>query len=315
LVTERTRKHGKGDKKTKNDSSDENYFLNNPDAIISNDWSEFDGISGAIENPNRFLDSGAIVPNDGTVEGNAPSKTLSDNERAALERYTENGYGANDRGEYYNPHTKRFDADYIPYQDLMYIGQSGASTTIQTNPINQIPQPVNLQTLNPSFEPQSSETKKTGGFLNGMTELGKYAARPIWDFDRSGKYNGKRLVKRVAKGVLGTAAGVTAAAVQAGISITDGKYNMGEGLATFAAGYAGVSALIEGTDGAVERAGNRMAEGNDEKQMKRAQARFGDRQDVIEFNIKELEIHLKNIESEIEEVNSVIKYTRDRLGE
>lgn len=87
------------------------------------------------------------------------------------------------------------------------------------------------------------EKKKYHPIASGMKNVGKTISRPVWDFDKSAKYNGKRLVGKSVKGIAGLTVGVAAAAVQAGISITDGKYNPMEGVATVGAGVVGVSKL------------------------------------------------------------------------
>ena len=117
--------------------------------------------------------------------------------------------------------------------------------------------------------------------FRGARALGKRAVRPIWDFDRSGKYNKKRLVRKIAKGVVGAGVGITAAAVQAGISLTDGKYNPAEGVAAFAAGYG-----LAGRR--VDRIADTFEEGyNDgltpEEKMSAYQEDFRNRDDVIQF--------------------------------
>jgi AbrB family looped-hinge helix DNA binding protein len=57
----------------------------------------------------------------------------------------------------------------------------------------------------------------------GALAVAKKAVKPIYDFDKSGKYNGKRLVRNIAKGAVGTAVGLTTAAVQAGLYLPSVK--------------------------------------------------------------------------------------------
>ena len=68
---------------------------------------------------------------------------------------------------------------------------------------------------------------------SGIGAIGKRAIRPIYDVNRTAKYNGKRFVRNIAKGAVGAGIGITAAAVQAGISLTDGHYKPTEALASF----------------------------------------------------------------------------------
>lgn len=87
---------------------------------------------------------------------------------------------------------------------------------------------------------------KTPKIVKGLTHVGKTIAKPVWDFEKDGKENSKRLVGNVLKNVAGAGVGITAATVQAGISLTDGKYNVLEGVATATAGFAGVRNLTKG---------------------------------------------------------------------
>ena len=78
---------------------------------------------------------------------------------------------------------------------------------------------------------------------NGLKNVGKSIVKPVWDTDKK-KYNGKKIAEGAAKLAAGVALGTAAAAVQAGISITDGKYSPIEGAASFGAGMAGGNALV-----------------------------------------------------------------------
>ena len=115
----------------------------------------------------------------------------------------------------------------------------------------------------------------------GLAAIGKNAVRPIYDFDKSGKYNGKRFIRNVAKGAVGTAVGLTAAAVQAGISLTDGKYSPAEAIGSFAAGY-GFAGNAAGGVVDTFTSGYRDGYTKPEK-MKAFQEDFSNRDDVIQF--------------------------------
>ena len=115
----------------------------------------------------------------------------------------------------------------------------------------------------------------------GLAAIVKNAVRPIYDFDKSGKYNGKRFIRNVAKGAVGTAVGLTATAVQAGISLTDGKYSPAEAIGSFAAGY-GFAGNAAG--GAVDTFTSGYRDGYTKpEKMKAFQEDFSNRDDVIQF--------------------------------
>lgn len=117
--------------------------------------------------------------------------------------------------------------------------------------------------------------------FRGVKAVGKRAVRPIWDFDRTGKYNKKRFVRRIARGVVGAGVGITAAAVQAGISLTDGKYNPAEGVAAFAAGYGLAGRRVDGIADTFEEGYNDGL--TNEEKMSAYQEDFRNRDDVIQF--------------------------------
>ena len=117
--------------------------------------------------------------------------------------------------------------------------------------------------------------------FRGVKAVGKRAVRPIWDFDRTGKYNKKRFVRRIARGIVGAGVGITAAAVQAGISLTDGKYNPAEGVAAFAAGYGLAGRRVDGIADTFEEGYNDGL--TKEEKMSAYQEDFRNRDDVIQF--------------------------------
>jgi len=334
------KKNGKGNKKSGITNSDE--FVFNPKQIYENDWREFD-------DPDSF--SGPVLNSGNDAEHQEEPQY----ERTPLERYLADGYGTNDYGEYFNPHTNEYDPDYNPENDPMYMGRNehnrmealrryysegfgvndyGEYFNTHTNeydpdydpregPIymenegtsqerpeqlqpegteelqqpQQPQQPQQTEQPQQPVQPQYPEIpiRQKGGVGAGLKAVGKSLAKPIWDFDKSGQYNGKRFARRIAKGVLGTTVGITAASVQAGISITDGKYKPMEGLTTFGAGFAGGAGIVNGIERGVEEVVNTYREGANagdktklrELQMKRAQQRFADRDDIIAFNKKE----------------------------
>ena len=147
-------------------------------------------------------------------------------------------------------------------------------------------------------EAERQENKEKGRFAKGAGAVWKKIHKPIWDSDKSASYNWKRLgkgaLKGTAKAVGGFALGTTAAAVQAGISITDGKYNPMEGIAAVTAGFAGAGGIVDRVGSGIGSMIDTYREGSlpEDSQarnaeiMKRAQKRFADRDDVIAFNKK-----------------------------
>lgn len=84
----------------------------------------------------------------------------------------------------------------------------------------------------------------------GVRSVARELAKPVYDTQKDFKYNGKKITENIIKGAAGVATGTTVAAVQAGISITDGKFKLAEPIASFAAGYAGGRAIAEKAVGA-----------------------------------------------------------------
>ena len=131
-------------------------------------------------------------------------------------------------------------------------------------------------------------SKEKSKIAKGMGNVGKKLLKPVCDLDHGAAYNGKRLTRKVGKAVLGTGLGIGAAAVQAGISITDGKYNPAEGFAALAAGYAGAGTIFNGAEGLYntyqEGTLSDIPEDRKKEIMKRAQEKWAERDDVIQHN-------------------------------
>ena len=118
-------------------------------------------------------------------------------------------------------------------------------------------------------------------FGRGTRAVGRRILRPVWDTNKDEKWNGKRLVRNVSKGLLGTAVGITATAVQAGISLTDGHYKPSEAALSFGAGMALANRVTDGAINAFSEGANNGL--NDEEKMKIYQENFKNRDDVIKF--------------------------------
>lgn len=142
---------------------------------------------------------------------------------------------------------------------------------------------------NKSIREIAKKVKNSRQF-KGAKAVGKRLIKPVWDSDKSAKYNFKRIAKNAGRTAIGFSIGATAAAVQAGISITDGKYSIGEGTLAFSAGYAGGGQISKGIGSLVDtyQEGTLPDDPKERKQeiMERAKARFADRDDVIAFNKK-----------------------------
>lgn len=129
------------------------------------------------------------------------------------------------------------------------------------------------------------------GTIKGVKNLAKSASKPFYDWDRKGtdynkerwKRRGVKALKGVGKAAIGVSFGAAAAAVQAGISITDGKYNPMEGLATFSAGYAGGSKLAGSVGGKISNSfkeGYYDSEEGRKELIKKKQKEFMYRDDI-----------------------------------
>ena len=123
----------------------------------------------------------------------------------------------------------------------------------------------------------------------GVRAVGRKIVKPVWDTQKSASWNGKRLIRKTAKGVVGTAVGITAATVQAGISLTDGKYNPLEGVTAFGAGFAFAGNKAEGLVNTFDEGYNDYLLDNDlsdedkKIKLKKYQEQFKNRDDVIKF--------------------------------
>ena len=165
--------------------------------------------------------------------------------------------------------------------------QGGAQTLLEQQgitlnlPLNEIP---TTSSSNDTEEEKLGimEKIKNARVTKGLSHVGKTIIKPAWDADKSTRYNAKRLVGKVAKGVAGTALGITAATVQAGISITDGKYKPAEGVATFVAGYAGVSAIAKGGKGVKQTYKEAANSVEDGQSMKQYSEQWYNRDDIIQ---------------------------------
>ena len=325
---------------------DDKNPLDNPKPTEKNDFSEFD-------DPNsdqQQLDEGK---DDQQQDNQGPDdEGEKTNAQKMVDAYDEEKFGTDEwdaqerdamAREAYEPEGMNYSAE--EYADILRdsgyeedeiqnmvnekYGTPQPETQPETQPEPQQPQqpqedagtPVREMAEQRDAQLEESRFKRGAKALGrGAKAVGKRLAKPIWDADKSAKYNFKRLARGGAKAIVGTAVGITAAAVQAGISITDGKYSIGEGLATFGAGFAGGSAMVNGLGGMVRTYQDGASAGDKQKQMERAQARYADRDDVIAFNKKEYpsdpkaamerqrDNYLPNGVTDLKEMKSCMKY-------
>ena len=151
----------------------------------------------------------------------------------------------------------------------------------QPDPNQPDPEPARERSIRDLAKNLAKKAKK------GLKSVGKKTIKPIWDTDKSAKYNGIRLVRKVGRVAAGVTVGTVAAATQAAISMADGKFSPFEAIGTFAAGYAGGGQISK----SVEGIGNSFMEGtrsgDNHAQMEHAKEDWKNRDDVNSFYKKE----------------------------
>ena len=157
----------------------------------------------------------------------------------------------------------------------------------QTDPTQTDPeQPREIRNIR-DFADAVKENKYVKKVGKGAKSVAKKTLKPIWDTDKSAKYNGLRLARKVGRVAAGATVGTVAAATQAAISMADGKYSPFEAIGTFAAGYAGGGQISK----SVEGIGNSFMEGtrsgDNHAQMEHAKEDWKNRDDVNSFYKKE----------------------------
>ena len=125
------------------------------------------------------------------------------------------------------------------------------------------------------------ENFKNARVTKGLANVGKTIIKPAWDVEKSTSYNTTRLVGNLAKALAGVTVGVTAAAVQAGISITDGNYKAMEGAATFGAGFIGVSKIAQKAGGLIDTYREAAYSGEDKESLEKYGEQWFNRDDII----------------------------------
>ena len=226
------------------------------------------------------------------AESNSPNSGAAsggDSESSNEHPGTENGSSDRDQGND-NPDSETGDnsANLTGQGNDTDTDTEGTANDAGTNGNNGTDAGSNSQGENTEPVQDLAKEKETGrlekmwnGAKNGAKSLGKAAIRPIYDVDKTGAYNKKRFVRNVARGALGAGMGVAAAAVQAGISITDGKYNPMEAVGAFSAGYAGAGAVANKGAAIGNTFMSGYNSGDNNAKMKQAVEDFKNRDDVI----------------------------------
>lgn len=119
----------------------------------------------------------------------------------------------------------------------------------ETNPENE-----EKQTKKNEYKDRGTLDRFRRGTISGVKALGKKAIKPVWNFDKTAGENVQELLTdKVLKGAVQATVGVTTAAVQAGVSLTDGKYTAKEAIGSLAGGIA--------LGGKVYKSGKKFAKG------------------------------------------------------
>lgn len=121
---------GKGDGASGSDSSSDKVpkprEANPIDAFLNGDSGSDSGSDSSMPGSGT---SGSGMPGSGesgNSEGHSPNTEQGD---SALDKYRQEGYGQNDKGEYYNPWTDEYDPNYDPRNDSSY-AQSQESDSV-----------------------------------------------------------------------------------------------------------------------------------------------------------------------------------------
>ena len=171
------------------------------------------------------------------IEGNSNIDNDDTEEPTALDRYSEEGYGQNSNGEYYNPWTDEYDADYDPNNDLAYGNLQNdnlENDNMEKNNLeNDNPENDNDRNNNKISNGQSKENKRNNAFIN-WTRAHDITPGNI------AKGAGKKLIKgaaSVAKFGTKTAFKAAAGTLPAAVAIASGS-GLGGATTAFIAGAA-----------------------------------------------------------------------------
>jgi len=174
-------------------------------------------------------------------------------------------------------------------QGLIAYLQSGAYAGINSGNIGDVMQMISLyrgDNSSPIVSVTNNseslwENFKKAPVAKGLGSVGKSIVKPVWEVGKDAKYNGKRLRDKGLEIAGGAILGTAAAAVQAGISITDGKYNPLEAVATVGAGMVGVSKI------AGEMKGAKKEYDKETLTIKKYTEEWSNKDEVVDFYNKE----------------------------
>lgn len=125
------------------------------------------------------------------------------------------------------------------------------------------------------------------GTISGVKSLGREIVKPVWDTNKKPADNLSRLGKNVAKGTIQGLVGITSVAVQAGISLADGKYSPKEAAASFVGGAAAGGKLYHEGEKIVKGAIREYNYGRSEEERKTQIAKDWSERDDVNKQYKE----------------------------
>ena len=112
------------------------------------------------------------------------------------------------------------------------------------NPFSKLFRKSPNKTIRNMNENNSRLSRTARRTISGVGNVVHEAVKPVWDTDESIKKNMFNLGGKAAKKVVQTTIGVTATAIQAGVSMTDGRYSAKEAMASFATGMAAGKKIV-----------------------------------------------------------------------
>lgn len=246
-----------------------------------------------IANESEFIDNGFLPGNLGYIDGDSRTTEELMEEVIRLNENGKNNEAQNllikvkrrmAQNEYIksNGGVQSIKQHLIDYNESAIMQERNIETGAHSNNNDR---GRNISQYNKEYERQREENVlmkiKHQPVTKGLTNVGKRIIKPVWDTEKDIKYNGKKLVGNILKSSVGLSVGIAASAVQAGISITDGKYHPMEGVATVGAGMIGVSQIGKKVKGVREELKQ------DDISIKKYEEQWFNRDDIINsYNIE-----------------------------